>query len=115
MRSMGFTPNSAAAATSAGLPNGMIVPAIIVATNMPAKPYDAKKVSMLAKKGAAAMLNVFSSQIAIMHAAVSMSASFMDERIHDVLSRSLRLVFVCWFCSAIRVHWSGVKDCAVFL
>ena len=35
---IGFTPKRAAAATSAGLPKGIIVPASIVARKMPAKP-----------------------------------------------------------------------------
>ena len=35
---IGSTPNSAAAATSAGLPRGIIVPARMVARKMPGKP-----------------------------------------------------------------------------
>jgi hypothetical protein len=37
-------------------------------------------------------------------ATVRIIASFIEERIHDALSKSEKLPFVFWFCSGIVVH-----------
>jgi len=45
---------------------------------------------MLEKSGVAAMLKIFRSQITITPAIVAMMASFIEERIHEALSKSAK-------------------------
>jgi hypothetical protein len=59
---------------------------------------------MLENSGASAMLKTFKSPITINPAAVRRRASFIEERIHDALSKSEKLSFAFWFCSDIVIH-----------